>query len=542
MNKLFLLCCLYLLSTSVQAQLPVPEYHKGTATLSGKIENYNPNDNQTLIVGVPNLILRNADAQYPTIEADGSFQLKAVVYHSTQLILAIGNIRQHVLVSPGKEAKVVINLANKENKQFIFSGEYATLNNELSQPELIQIAPAFYAEKKRLNEIGTMNDNEFKEYLLREYNKDIAHNNAQQHLSEAARTLANLSCAFCYIEMIQAAPYLIEIAYQKKHNITREQAAAALIGTSLPDDFYDCLNQFPVNHPMALYCCKYNKVASTFYNNSTNTLGIYNYLQEHAPLSADEQTAIQKYETAYKAGLPFQGHSDLMTLCVNHKDIADQYRWEGISTAIKKLSRIMQDSTCLFVDQMRTFYPRFTLMDYKPMTDHQQKVAANITHPVLLGILQDMNQQMQPRKKMTQKKSTVCDAPQVAEKELLSAIIARHKGKVQFIDLWATWCGGCRQIIKEYEPLKKEMTEDKVAFVYLTGPSSVENTWNTLIADIEGEHYWLNKDQWNYLWNDFKMKGLPMYLLIDKQGNIVKKFTHITAKELKELLEQEINK
>ena len=33
-----------------------------------------------------------------------------------------------------------------------------------------------------------------------------------------------------------------------------------------------------------------------------------------------------------------------------------------------------------------------------------------------------------------------------------------------------------------------------------------------------------------------------MYLLIDKQGNIVKRFTHITTKELKDLLEQEINK
>lgn len=542
MNKLFLICCLYLLSTSVQAQLPVPEYNKGTATLSGKIENYNPNDNQTLMVGIPNLILRNVDTQYPTIEADGSFQLKAVVYHSTQLILSIGKIRQHVLVSPGKETKVVINLANKEDKQFLFSGEYASLNNELSQPELIQIAPAFYAEEKRLDEIGTMSGNEFKEYLLREYQKDIAHNNAQQHLSEAARTLANLSCAYCYIEMLQFAPYIIEAAYQKKHNITREQAAAALIGTSLPDDFYDCLNQFPVNHPMALYCCKYNKVATTFYENSTGTLGFYKYMQEHAPLSADEQKTAQEIQTAYTTGIPSPKHTDWETLCVKYKDIANQRRWESISTAINKLSRIMQDSTCLFVDQMRTYYPRFTLMDYKPMTAHQQEVVANITHPVLLGILQDMNQQMQPRKKVTQKKSIVCEAPQVPEKELLSALIDRHKGKVQFIDFWATWCGGCRQIIKEYEPLKKEMTEDKVAFVYLTGPSSVENTWNILIPDIEGEHYWLNKEQWNYLWNDFKMQGLPMYLLIDKKGNIVKKFTHITAHELKDLLQQEINK
>lgn len=63
-----------------------------------------------------------------------------------------------------------------------------------------------------------------------------------------------------------------------------------------------------------------------------------------------------------------------------------------------------------------------------------------------------------------------------------------------------------------------------------------------LIEDIAGDHYWLNKEQWNYLWKQFQMTVLPMYLIIDKQGNIVKCFTHITAKELKDLLEQEINK
>lgn len=544
MNKLFITCCLLLLTATVQAQLPAPEYQKGIATLNGKIENYDPNSNLTFIVGVPNVILRNADNQFPTIEADGSFQLKVVVYHSTQLLLSVGKFRQRALVAPGKETSVIINLANQPGKQFIYSGEYATINNELSQPELKQKSPAFafYAGAKILDEIGTMNANQFKEYLIKEYNKDIAHNNAQQQFGEAARTLANLSCAYGYIEMLQAAPYILQMAYQKKNNATRNQAAAAFMNTPLPKDFYDCLNLFPVNHPMALYCFDYITVSVTFYETDTNPLRLYEYLEEHAPLSVEEQITIQKYRVSMKAAVPFKEHNDLTALCVKHKDIADQYRWEGISTAIQNLSRIMQDSTCLFVDHMRSFYPRFNLMDYKPMTTHQQGVVANISHPVLLGILQDMNEQMQPRRIIPKKKFTVCEAPQVPEKELLSAIIARHKGKVQFIDFWATWCGGCRQTIKEYEPLKKEMTEDKVAFVYLTGPSSTEKTWNILISDIEGEHYWLNKEQWNHLWNDFQMQGLPMYLLIDKQGNIVKKFTHITAKELKDLLQQETNK
>ena len=152
----------------------------------------------------------------------------------------------------------------------------------------------------------------------------------------------------------------------------------------------------------------------------------------------------------------------------------DLFRWESFSKAKERLSNIIQGSTSLIVDYIRAIYMRSSFYNLQPLTPRQELMASEITNPIFLGIIQDMNRQMQPRQKTITKKFTICEAPQVPEKELLTALIARHKGKVQFIDFWATWCGGCRQIIKEYEPLKKEIGEDKVAFIYLTGPSSIK--------------------------------------------------------------------
>ena len=431
---------------------------------------------------------------------------------------------------------------NPPGKQFVFSGQYATINNEWCQPELITKIPPVYSDGDLLDSIVGISANEFKKRCINQYKRYVTHNNAQLQFSEDTRTLANLSCAFDCLENLQATHYCLQTAYQKKENITREQAFAAFLDVYLPDDFHNYLKDFPVNHPLALYCYNYRNVVMDLYDTHKDPLAYEKNLLKNAPLTKEEQTLIHQYETAFKAGISFQQESELMALSAKYFKENDLFRWESFSKAKERLSNIIQDSTSLIVDYIRAIYMRSSFYNLQPLTPRQELMASEITNPIFLGIIQDMNRQMQPRQKTITKKFTICEAPQVPEKELLTALIARHKGKVQFIDFWATWCGGCRQIIKEYEPLKKEIGEDKVAFIYLTGPSSIKKTWDILIQDIAGEHYWLNKEQWGYLWNHFQMTGLPMYLIIDKKGNIAKQFTHVTAKELKELLELEVNR
>ena len=78
----------------------------------------------------------------------------------------------------------------------------------------------------------------------------------------------------------------------------------------------------------------------------------------------------------------------------------------------------MQDSTCLMVDYIRAIYMRSSLYNLKPLTTQQEAMATEITNPIFLGIIQDMNRQMQPRAKVTTKKYSVCEAPKVSEEEL----------------------------------------------------------------------------------------------------------------------------
>ena len=201
--------------------------------------------------------------------------------------MIIGNADLVILLSPGKETNVSINLSNPQGKQFVFSGQYATINNEWCQPELITKIPPVYSNGDLLDSIAGIGANEFKKRCINQYKRYVMHNNAQLQFCEDTRTLANLSCAFDCLENLQATHYCLQTAYQKKKNITREQAFAAFLDVHLPDDFYNYLKDFPVNHPLALYCYNYRNAVMDLYDTHKDPLAYEKNLLKNAPLTKD---------------------------------------------------------------------------------------------------------------------------------------------------------------------------------------------------------------------------------------------------------------
>ena len=107
----------------------------------------------------------------------------------------------------------------------------------------------------------------------------------------------------------------------------------------------------------------------------------------------------------------------------------------------------------------------------------------------------------------------------VAPENILQTILDNYKGKALLIDMWATWCGPCRAGHKTMAPLKEELKGRNIKFVYITSPSSPPTTWQKMIKDIDGDHYYLTEEQNHYILSHYESSGIPTYAIYDTKGH-----------------------
>jgi thiol-disulfide isomerase/thioredoxin len=99
------------------------------------------------------------------------------------------------------------------------------------------------------------------------------------------------------------------------------------------------------------------------------------------------------------------------------------------------------------------------------------------------------------------------------------------KGKIVYADLWATWCGPCREELPKAKEIQRQFADNKqVAFLYVSVDTETEK-WKTFLTkdpDFKGTHINISDDaQISQLYKDYQMSGVPTYLLIDQEGKIV---------------------
>ncbi|MBR6035333.1 MAG: redoxin family protein [Bacteroidaceae bacterium] len=131
----------------------------------------------------------------------------------------------------------------------------------------------------------------------------------------------------------------------------------------------------------------------------------------------------------------------------------------------------------------------------------------------------------------------------VAPENILQTILDKYKGKTVVIDIWATWCGPCRAGHQAMKPMKEDMKGKNIQFVYITSSTSPLSTWQEMIKEIDGDHYYLTKEQYSYILNKYESEGIPTYAIYDRNGNQTFKTIGFPGVEtIREELEKAIGK
>nr|WP_319997337.1 TlpA disulfide reductase family protein [uncultured Draconibacterium sp.] len=130
-----------------------------------------------------------------------------------------------------------------------------------------------------------------------------------------------------------------------------------------------------------------------------------------------------------------------------------------------------------------------------------------------------------------------------SSKQIMDSILIENKGNVIYLDCWATWCGPCRTELPESKKLMEELQGKDVAFVFLCIDSE-EKGWKAILSEFQlgGQHYFLTPKQSTDIRKNIGIQGIPYYLLIDKQGIIRERGSHLRPNSVTEKIEKLINK
>ncbi|MBR4924183.1 MAG: hypothetical protein IKZ61_00345 [Prevotella sp.] len=105
---------------------------------------------------------------------------------------------------------------------------------------------------------------------------------------------------------------------------------------------------------------------------------------------------------------------------------------------------------------------------------------------------------------------------------ILRKILEPYKGRIVYMDIWGTWCGPCKDKLKESHFVKDQLKDFDIVYLYLAN-TSPEDSWKNVIKEynLTGPncvHYNLPEDQQMAVEQFLNVNSFPTYKLIDKQG------------------------
>lgn len=122
--------------------------------------------------------------------------------------------------------------------------------------------------------------------------------------------------------------------------------------------------------------------------------------------------------------------------------------------------------------------------------------------------------------------------------------LSDFKGKVVLLDIWATWCGPCKAELPHLLNLENEMKgTDLVVIGVSIDVKKNYDKWEKMVRDGEVKGIQLFADGGKQLSKDYKVNGIPRFIVFGRDGNIVEAAAPRPSNpDLKELLNELLKK
>jgi thiol-disulfide isomerase/thioredoxin len=397
------------------------------------------------------------------IDRNGTFSMQFTLSKATEANLFIGTEYSRIFLVPGDSLHITADFAHFD-ETLMYSGRGSADNNYLA----VEMLADFRGKGNRYNEFTDGN-----RYALYMDSLELAKKEFFKHYDNLAfspefRSYITANNKYDFIN----PRWMFQLAINPQ---TRR-----ISSRPVPEHYFDFLNTLDINDQEAA-------------ENISYVVSLQRYLSEKndATVSKTVPDSLSKEKkTEWRISKNYAYRKKIFTGKVLDKQLTDFVK-----------------SSIPFIATDKKFADEF-ISDYK-------KTCRN---PEYISIIENIYLQA-----ITLAPGQPAPAFTLTDAHGKSVSLSSLKGKMVFIDFWATWCAPCLMALPNTRALANKFKDrDDVAFLYVNITDEQKRWKNFILKEkMEGIQVFANEEESANLHKMYNFDGIPHCVLIDKQGNIL---------------------